>query len=125
MLRAPHVCFVVLMASRFVFGQDFDFAEYKSSRHEKPQLQQQWKKAKSSSDKDKIQKDLMKLVSKKFDEDMQDRQRQIAAIEKRLERLRQLYKKRQNAKPKIVELQTTAIIMDWDGLGFAPQGSRL
>ena len=84
-----------------------------------------WREAKSSNAKSKIAKVLTTRLDQIFDKDMAQRQRQIDAIEKRLAQLKELYKKREQAKSKIVKLQAQAITMDWEGLGFARSNQRV
>lgn len=68
--------------------------------------------------KDEAKKETQTLLDRYFEADMKERQREVAAIEERVKRLRAQLEKRQAAKDEIVQLQLKVIVNEAEGLGF-------
>lgn len=64
------------------------------------------------------QKKLAGLLEKHFDDDMVRREQELAQIEQRLTKLRELLDRRRTKKQEIVELQAKVALNDAEGLGF-------
>jgi hypothetical protein len=74
--------------------------------------------AKGDDAKSAAQKQLTDLLSKSYDEDMAQRERELKQIEERLAKLRELLSRRRSKKQDIVDLQVKVALNDADGLGF-------
>jgi hypothetical protein len=74
--------------------------------------------AKDSKEKEDAQKKLADLLSKSYDEDMANREKELAQVEERLKKLRDLLERRRAKKQEIVELQTKVALNEAEGLGF-------
>jgi hypothetical protein len=80
--------------------------------------------AKGEDAKSAAQKKLGDLLSKSYDEDMAQRERELKQIEERLTKLRELLSRRRSKKQEIIDLQTKVALNEADGLGFY-QSERL
>jgi hypothetical protein len=74
--------------------------------------------AKDSKEKEDAQKKLADVLSKSYDEDMANREKELAQVEERLKKLRDLLERRRAKKQEIVELQTKVALNEAEGLGF-------
>jgi hypothetical protein len=76
------------------------------------------REAKTDADKQAAKDSLRKALAAIFSDDMQARAREVKEIETRLEKLRQQYQARENAKDEIIELQLKVLEKNADGLEF-------
>lgn len=74
--------------------------------------------AKDDEEKRAAQSVLDERLSKYFDDDMTQREGELAKIEERLTKLRELLERRRAKKQEIVELQAKVALNEADGLGF-------
>lgn len=74
--------------------------------------------AKGDEDKAAAQKNLSELLGRYFDEDTKRRQEELAQIEERLAKLRELLERRRTKKQDILDLQMKVALNEADGLGF-------
>lgn len=74
--------------------------------------------AKDEEAKKAAQKLLDERLSKYFDEDMIQRESELAKIEERLTKLRELLERRRAKKQEIIDLQAKVALNEADGLGF-------
>jgi hypothetical protein len=74
--------------------------------------------AKSEEDKGAVQKKLADLLSKYFDDDMSEREKELGKIEERLTKLRELLDRRRTKKQEILDLQAKVALNEAEGLGF-------
>ena len=74
--------------------------------------------AKGDDAKSAAQKKLADLLSKSYDEDMAQRERELKQIEERLTKLRDLLSRRRSKKQEIIDLQIKVALNEADGLGF-------
>jgi hypothetical protein len=74
--------------------------------------------AKGDEAKSAAQKKLSELLSKCYDEDMVQRERELKQIEERLTKLRELLDRRRTKKQEIIDLQTKVALNEAEGLGF-------
>lgn len=77
--------------------------------------------AENESDKAEATKQLTEIVGKSFEDDLKRRERELAAITERVERLQAQLDRRRGKKQEIVDLQVKVAINDADGLGFYSQ----
>jgi hypothetical protein len=68
--------------------------------------------------------DLQKVVSEHFDLRQTARERELAELEKELERLRSLHQRRQNQKDRIVGDRVESLLREADGLGWGSARSN-
>jgi hypothetical protein len=78
--------------------------------------------AKDDDAKTAAQKKLTDLLSKYYDDDMVQRQKELKQIEERLAKLRELLNRRRTKKQEIIELQTKVALNEAEGLGFYDGG---
>jgi hypothetical protein len=74
--------------------------------------------AKGDDETTAARKQLTELIEKYFEEDMVQRQKELADLEKRLAKLREQLDRRRTKKQDIVELQAKVLLNEADGLGF-------
>lgn len=74
--------------------------------------------AKDDEGRKAAQKVLDEQLSKYFDEDMTQRESELAKIEERLTKLRELLERRRTKKQEIIDLQAKVALNEADGLGF-------
>jgi hypothetical protein len=74
--------------------------------------------AKGDEAKSDAQKKLAELLSKCYDEDMVQREKELKQIEERLTKLRELLERRRTKKQEIIDLQTKVALNEAEGLGF-------
>jgi hypothetical protein len=74
--------------------------------------------AKDSKEKEDAQKKLAEVLGKSYDEDMTRREKELAQVEERLKKLRDLLERRRAKKQEIIDLQTKVALNEAEGLGF-------
>ena len=74
--------------------------------------------AKGDDAKAAAQKKLTELLSKVYDDDMVQREKELTQIEERLAKLRELLSRRRTKKQEIIELQSKVALNEAEGLGF-------
>ena len=93
------------------------------------QLVDQYRKAEKEEDKKEIKKKLADELGKQFDANMKRQQAELEALEKQINDLKNLMKKRQDARTTIIDRRLEQVIQDAEGLGWTapggPQHSRL
>jgi hypothetical protein len=67
---------------------------------------------------DEAQEELSELLDEYFEQDMNRREEELAAVEKRVRQLRELLERRREKKEDIIELQINVLRNEADGLGF-------
>jgi len=85
-------------------------------------LVQQYVKAKEE-DKKEIRKKLAEALGKQFDAHMKQQQDELAALENQINDLKNIMKKRQEAKTTIIDRRLDQLIQDAEGLGWTAPGS--
>lgn len=81
------------------------------------------RKAKTDAEKAKAKSALSKSLEERFDADLKSREKEIADIEARVQKLRGILNKRREARDEIIKLQIQVLMNEAAGLGF-PSGSR-
>jgi hypothetical protein len=95
------------------------------SQSEAMQLAQQLAKSDKEEEKKDLRKKLGDMLSKQFDQHAQQQQKELEELEKEINRLRSVLKKRQDAKSTIVERRLEQLVQDAEGLGWnAPNSPR-
>ena len=90
---------------------------------EPAQLAHQYVEAKKEDEKREVRKHLSEVLSHQFDLHIQQQQRELEDLEKRIAKLKEVVKKRIDAKSTIVERRLEQLIQDAEGLGWnAPGG---
>ena len=74
--------------------------------------------AKGDEEKSAAQKKLAEVLSKCYDDDMVQREKELKQIEERLTKLRDLLERRRAKKQDIIDLQTKVALNEAEGLGF-------
>ena len=92
------------------------------SQDQSGDLVQQYVKAKEE-DKKEIRKKLAEALGKQFDAHMKQQQDELAALEKQINDLKNIMKKRQEAKTTIIDRRLDQLIQDAEGLGWTAPGS--
>ena len=87
------------------------------------QLVQQYVKAEKEEDKKEIRKKLADALGKQFDAHMEQQQKELAALEKQINELKNIMKKRQEAKTTIIDRRIDQLTQDAEGLGWTAPGS--
>jgi hypothetical protein len=87
------------------------------------QLAHEYFKAEKEEDKKEIRKKLADALAKEFDAHMERQQKELADLEKQINELRKLLKKRQEAKTAIIDRRMDQLIQDAEGLGWNAPGS--
>jgi hypothetical protein len=82
------------------------------------QLAQQLVKATDEDEKSRLREKLTSTLNNIFDEHMKQQQKELDDLEKQIAHLRQIMKKRTDAKETIVERRIEQLIQDADGLGW-------
>ncbi|HJQ78331.1 MAG TPA: hypothetical protein VJ828_00170, partial [Lacipirellulaceae bacterium] len=67
---------------------------------------------------DEAQEKLSELLDEYFEQDMNRREEELAAVERRVKQLRALLERRREKKEDIIELQINVLRNEADGLGF-------
>ena len=84
--------------------------------------------AKSDEDRKAAQKKLDEALSKYFDDDMVQREKEIKQVEERVTKLRELLEHRRAGKQEIIDLEAKVALNEANGLGFydgEPSGGPL
>jgi hypothetical protein len=100
----------------FVTGQD---ASATSIRSEIKQLVDKLHQTNDPAAKADLLKRLETAVSKLFDEDLKMHEAHLSQLEERVTKLRGQLERRRKSKAEITELQTKALAIDAEGLGFS------
>lgn len=96
---------------------DFDLAQQSDAALAR------YSEADDDAERDEIKVELKELLTKQFDVQRQRRQLELARVEERIQRLRGLFKKRDDAREKIIEQRLEQLVREADGLGWsAPAG---
>lgn len=69
-----------------------------------------------------IERELKTVLTAKFDEHQQERERQIEELQKRLDRLRQIQSRRASNKDDIIERHQQHLLLDAAGMGWGNEG---
>lgn len=85
---------------------------------------QKYQQATNDADKERAKKGLATALSGYFDDDLKNREQELAEIEERVKKLRARLEKRRDAKEKLVELQLQVLINESEGLGFYSRPSQ-
>jgi chromosome segregation ATPase len=90
---------------------------------ESAQLAQQYVKADKEDQKKEIRKKLADALSQQFDVHIKKQQKELEDVEKQVGKLREVLKKRVDAKATIVERRVEQLVQEAEGLGWsAPSG---
>jgi hypothetical protein len=92
--------------------------QYRQERIEIEAALKTLREAKTDADKQAAKDSLRKALAAIFSDDMRARAREVKEIETRLEKLRQQYQARENAKDEIIELQLKVLEKNAGGLEF-------
>ena len=92
------------------------------SQDQSSQLVDDYVKAKEE-DRKEIRKKLADALGKQFDAHMEQQQKELAALEKQINELKNIMKKRQEAKTTIIDRRMDQLIQDAEGLGWTAPGS--
>jgi LysM repeat protein len=76
------------------------------------------REAKTNTERRSAEQELRDLLNRYFDSDSEHREQELAAIEKRVNKLRNLLASRKEAKDSIVNLQYQVLVNEAEGLGF-------
>jgi hypothetical protein len=90
---------------------------------ESNQLLQEYTKATKPEEKQEIRKKLIEAVGKQFDANAQHQKEELEDLEKQIAKLRDLLKKRLDAKTSIVERRLEQLIQEAEGLGWTAPGT--
>ena len=104
----------VLSGAQFGSFTGFPFGGNSETAH----LAQQYVKSDKEDEKREIRKKLSDMLTSEFDKHAQHQQKELADLEKEINRLRALLSKRLEAKSKIVERRLETVIQDAEGLGW-------
>ncbi len=72
----------------------------------------------SEQDKTAAKEKIISILSEQFDEDMTERSKQIAELEKKLATLKEQIEKRKDAKKRMIDLRVEMLLNESEGLGF-------
>jgi hypothetical protein len=97
---------------------------YPSSQSASVQLAQQYVKADKEDQKREIRKRLSDVVSQQFDVHIKKQQKELEDLEKQVVKLREVLKKRVDAKSTIVERRVEQMVQEAEGLGWTAPGNR-
>jgi hypothetical protein len=86
------------------------------------QLVDQYRKAEKEEDKKEIKKKLTDVLGQEFDAHMKHQQEELANLEKQINDLKALMKKRQDARTTIIDRHMDQLINDAEGLGWNAPG---
>ena len=90
---------------------------------ESTQLAHQYVEAKKEDEKRQIRDNLMKVLNQQFDLHIKAQQKELEDLEKQIAKLKDVVRKRLDAKSTIVERRLEQLIQDAEGLGWnAPGG---
>ena len=82
------------------------------------ELVEKYRRSGDTGGREGLRGDLQKVVSEHFDLRQTARERELAELEKELERLRSLHQRRQNQKDRIVGDRVDSLLREADGLGW-------
>jgi len=105
-------------------GIAFGNARVNTSTAELRQAADAVRKAKGDEETNAARRKLGELIEKCFENDMVQRQRELAQLEKRLANLREQLDRRKAKKQDIVDLQMKVLLNEADGLGFFSGDSK-
>jgi hypothetical protein len=89
------------------------------------QLARQYVEAKKEDEKREIRKNLMGVLNHQFDLQIQQQQRELEDLEKQIAKLKEVVRKRLDAKSTIVERRLDQLLHDAEGLGWnVPSGGH-
>ena len=82
-------------------------------------------KDKDANGKDKLEakETIVSVLGKQFDDDMDQRAKQVAELEKKVTTLKEQIGKRKEAKQKIIDLRIEVLMNEMEGLGFPASGT--
>jgi DNA-binding transcriptional regulator YbjK len=111
-----------LQGQRSVYQQDV-FQELQpfgmqSGSNQAAKLAKQYVKSEKEDEKKEIRKKLADLLAQQFDQHMEQQQKELKELEKQIESLKTLLKKRGEAKPAIVDRRLEQLLQDASGLGW-------
>ncbi len=88
------------------------------------QLIQKWREtdAKDSTARKSLEQELIKQLAAQFDQHQQERERQIAELQKRLDQLRDIQTRRSANKEEIVARHAQNLLFDAEGMGWGGEG---
>lgn len=89
------------------------------------QLIQKWREtdAKDSTARKSLEQELIKQLAAQFDQHQQERERQIAELQKRLDQLRDIQTRRSANKEEIVARHAQNLLFDAEGMGWGGEGT--
>ncbi len=94
-------------------------------RNEASQFAQRYVKAEKEEDKRDLRKKMDDVLSKQFDQHMQQQTNELKELEKQIDQLKATLRKRQEAKETIVRRRAEQLINEAEGLGWtAPSSPR-
>jgi len=89
------------------------------------ELAQKYVKTEKEDEKKDLRKKLTQLLGEQFDLHLEGQQKELDELEKQVAKLKNVLKKRKDAKENIVERRLDQLVQDADGLGWnAPHGSN-
>ena len=106
-------------------GSLYQTSPFQALHAESTQLAQQLVKSTKAEEKQELRKKLNDLLTKQFDANVQHQQKELDEVEKQINELRALLKKRQDAKATIVERRIEQLIQEAEGLGWTAPGTSL
>jgi hypothetical protein len=86
-------------------------------------IMRQFSATEDEAKKAELTKQLEGAVAESFDQDMKNREAELAKLEARLTKLRAQLERRRTAKDEITQLQVKVLINDAEGLGFSDIGT--
>jgi hypothetical protein len=87
------------------------------------QLARKYVEAKKEDEKRDIRKQLTEVLNRQFDQHVQQQQHELEELEKQIAKLKEVVRKRLDAKSTIVDRRIEQLIQDAEGLGWnAPSG---
>jgi uncharacterized protein HemX len=98
----------------FTFGQ----AGGGSKDAQATKLAKQYVKAEKEDQKKEIRKQLTDMLSKQFDQHVQQQQKDLESLETQIAELRKTLKKRQDSRSAIVDRRVEQLILDADNMGW-------
>jgi uncharacterized protein YlxW (UPF0749 family) len=106
-------------------NQHWFFGYSRANEPNATQLAHQYVEAKKEDEKREIRKNLLEVLNKQFDQHIQQQQHELEDLEKQIAKLKEVLKKRLDAKSTIVERRLDQLIQDAEGLGWnAPSGPQ-
>jgi hypothetical protein len=97
-------------------GQVWDFRY--GGNQQAAQLAKKYVDTDKDDERREIRKQMNDLLNKQFDAHLQRQQKELEDLEKQIENLRKLLRKRQDAKDKIIERRFEQLVQEAEGLGW-------